>query len=187
MQSLRTLAALAIIALVAVLLIWWLVDAFGVRNPLFAFLANWVAMSAVAFGGQFIHISFPPQYYIPTAFERSGRVYELVGIRLFKALVRRGPLAIFSPTLRFPKEKSAASLRQLEGQMRKAEAGHAIIFLLVLVGAGYSLVRGWPDAAAWLVLFSIPINGYPIMLQRYNRIKLEEAIHALEVAPTTQA
>lgn len=187
MQSLRTLAVLALTALVAVFLIWWLVDAFGVQNPLFALLANWVAMSAVAFGGQFSHISFPPRYYIPRAFERSGRVYELVGIRLFKALVRRGPLAIFSPTLRLPKERTAASLRQLEGQMREAEVGHAIIILLVLAGAGYSLVRGWPEAAAWLVLFSIPINCYPIMLQRYNRIKLEEAIHALEVVATAPA
>jgi hypothetical protein len=101
----------------------WLVEAFGVRNPLFAFLANWVA----------------------------------------------------------------TSLRDLEGQMCKAEAGHAVIFLLVLVGVGYCLVRGWPDAAAWLALFSVPINGYPIMLQRYNRIKLEGAIRALEVTSIARA
>jgi hypothetical protein len=179
MQYLKRFISLAIAAVVAVLLILWLVDAFGVSSPLFAFLANWVAMSWVAFSGQFFQISFPPAYYAPRSFERAGRIYELLGIRLFKALVRRGPLAIFSPTLRFPEERTVPALRALESEMRKAETGHVLIFVLILVFVGYFLLRGSLDAAAWLLLFNIPINGYPIMLQRYNRIKLQELVDGL--------
>jgi hypothetical protein len=41
---------------------------------------------------------------------------------------------------------------------------------------GYALFRRWLDAVAWLLAFNVIINLYPIMLQRYNRIKLEALI-----------
>jgi hypothetical protein len=179
MRNLKKLVSFAIATVIAVVLILWSLDAFGVQSPIFAILANWVAMSWVAFSGQFFQMSFPPKYYAPRPFEHAGRIYELLGIRLFKALVRRGPLAIFSPTLRFPKERTVPALRALESEMRKAETGHVLIFVLVLLFVGCVLLQGWLDAAAWLFLFSILINGYPIMLQRYNRIKLQELIDRL--------
>jgi len=60
--------------------------------------------------------------------------------------------------------------------MRKAESGHVIIFMLMLAFIAYALLSGWFDAAGWMLLFNVIINGYPIMLQRYNRIKLQELI-----------
>lgn len=98
------------------------------------------------------------------------------------ALVRRGPLAVFSPTLRFPREMTADALLALANEMCKAESGHVLILGLILVAAAYCALRTWLDAAAWLVLFSIPINVYPIMLQRYNRIKLQELIDGNSLA-----
>jgi hypothetical protein len=152
------------------------VDAFGFRSPLFAFLANWLAISWVALNGQLVQFSFAPRYYTTQPFEHTGQVYERLGIRLFKGLVRRGPLAMFSPTLQFPKDKTVPALRTLENEMRKAETGHVLIFVLMLVFVGYALLQGWLDTVAWLLLFNILINGYPIMLQRYNRIKLQHLI-----------
>jgi hypothetical protein len=70
--------------------------------------------------------------------------------------------------------------------MRKAETGHALIFVLVLLFVGYGLLKGWLDAVAWTLLFNILINGYPIMLQRYNRIKLRELIHQQDGCGVTQ-
>ncbi len=75
-----------------------------------------------------------------------------------------------------PRDKTAATLTQLGREMRKAEAGHVAVFMLVLLLAGCALLQGWLDAAAWLSLFNILINGYPVMLQRYNRIKLADLI-----------
>jgi hypothetical protein len=172
----KKLALFTVATLAAVFLSIWSLDAFGFRSPVFAFLVNWLAMSWVAFVGQAIHFSFPSSYYDIKDFEGTGQIYERLGIRFFKVLVRRGPLAIFSPTLHFPKEKTVSTLRYLDNEMRKAETGHVLIFMLISVFILYALFRGWLDAVGWMLAFNIIINGYPIMLQRYNRIKLQELI-----------
>jgi hypothetical protein len=176
MEILQKLLAFAIATIAVIFLLMWSLDAFGFRSPIFAFLANWLVMSWVAFNGQVVRLSFAPGYYAIKPFERTGLVYKRLGIRLFKRLVRRGPLAMFSPTLRFPKDETVPALRLLENEMRKAETGHVLIFVVMLLFVGYALLQGWFDAAVWLLLFDILINGYPIMLQRYNRIKLQELI-----------
>ena len=71
---------------------------------------------------------------------------------------------------------SMSALRNLDSEMRKAETGHMLIFLVMLFFIVYALFNGWFDAVGWILLFNIIINGYPIMLQRYNRIKLQELI-----------
>lgn len=177
MDALKKLALFTVATMAAIILVLWTVDSFGFRSPVSAFLINWLAMSWMAVIGQVVNLSFAPRYYRIKPFERTSRVYERLGIRLFKKLVRRGPLSIFSPTLRFPKEKAASALQGLENEMRKAETGHALIFILVLSYVGYLLLKGSLDAVVWTLMFNIVINGYPIMLQRYNRIKLQELDH----------
>ncbi len=176
METLKKLLLFTAATVAAIALVLWTWDSFGFRSPVFAFLVNWLMMSWIAVLGQVVHISFASGYYRERPFERTGQVYERLGIRLFKKLVRRGPLAIFSPTLRFPKEKTVWALQSLSAEMQKAETGHAVIFVLVLLFVGYALLKGWLDAVAWMLLFNILVNGYPIMLQRYNRIKLQELI-----------
>ena len=177
METLKKLLLFTVVTVTAIALILWTWGSFGFRSPVSAFLVNWLAISWMAVIGQVVHLSFAPGYYHVKPFERTGQVYERLGIRLFKKLVRRRPLSIFSPTLRFPKEKTISALQSLLNEMRKTETGHALIFVLVLLFAGYVLIKGWLDAVAWLLLFNILINGYPIMLQRYNRIKLQELDH----------
>jgi len=176
METLKKLVLFTVATAAAIPLILWAWGSFGFRSPVSAFLVNWLAMSWMAVIGQVVHLSFAPGYYRVKAFERTGQVYERVGIRLFKKLVRRGPLSILSPTLRFPKEETIAALQGLLSEMRKAETGHALIFVFMLLVVGYVLLNGWLDAVVWTLLFNIVINGYPIMLQRYNRIKLQELI-----------
>jgi len=176
METLKKLLLFTVATVAAISLVLWTGSSFGFRSPVSAFLVNWLAISWMAVIGQVVHLSFAPGYYRVKPFERTGQVYERLGIRLFKKLVRRGPLSIFSPTLRFPKEKTVSALQGLLNEMRKTETGHALIFVLVLFFVGYMLLEGWLDAVAWMLLFNILINGYPIMLQRYNRIKLQELI-----------
>lgn len=115
----KKLVLLALATFAAVYLMIWSLDAFGFRSPLFAFLLNWIAMSWIAIAGQAVHFSLPQRYYRVRGFERTGRVYEQLGIRLFKRLVRRGPLAMFSPTLRFPKDRTISALQRLEDEIRR--------------------------------------------------------------------
>jgi hypothetical protein len=178
MISFKKLLSLIIITGIALALIVWTFVSFEFRNPIFAFLINWLIMSWVAIIGQFVAFpSLPSTYYEIKPFEESGRVYEQLGVSLFKKIVRRGPFTILSPTLRFPVEKTASTLRILENEMCKAETSHLVIFCLILLLAGYALFMGWWNAVAWLLLFNILFNGYPVILQRYNRLKIEEFIH----------
>lgn len=176
MNTLKKLLWIIIATAVALCLIAWTWNAFGAGSALSALLVVWLVMSWIALVGQVVHLSLAPSYYRIRSFEDAGQVYEHLGIRPFKKLVRRGPLSIFSPTLRFPKDKNLTALLGLEGEMRKAEAGHVIAFLLLLVYGGYLLISGWLGVAIWALVFNILVNGYPIMLQRYNRIKLQALI-----------
>lgn len=115
----------------------------------------------------------PARYHELRGFERDGaRVYELLGVRVVKALLRRGPLAAFNPDLHLPEEPTPERIAHLDRRMRDAEASHAILFVATLgLGAG-ARVRGWRTAARWTVLFDVLLNGYPVVLQRYNRALL---------------
>jgi hypothetical protein len=176
MGALRKLTVGAGVTAAVLLLVWWTVTFFGARSLISAFLINWLAMSWAAIIGQTVRFSLPPGYYRARPLERDGRIYEHLGVRVFKMAVRRGPLAILSPTLRLPKERTLSALRALEREMEIAEAAHLFVFVLVAVGAAAALVKGWLDAAGWLMLLNVLFNGYPVMLQRYNRTMLQELI-----------
>lgn len=160
----------------AIFCIAWSVDSFGFRSPISVLVVSWMVLTWIATVTLLAHLSLPSAYYDTRPFERTGQLYERVGIRLAKKLLRRGPLSVLSPTLRMPKEKTVSALRNLDNEMRKAETAHALTFILMLFLVGYAAVNGWLDTMLWLLLLNILINGYPIMLQRYNRIKLQELI-----------
>lgn len=166
--------------IIVIYLLIWTVHAFGFRSLIFAFLLNWLVMAWLAMSSLVIQIAFPPSYYATQPFEQDGQIYEHLGIHLFKRLIRRGPLAIFSLNFRLPKEKSVSALRKLENNMRGAETIHVCIFLIMFVFIGYALCRGWLDALVWLLLFNLLLNVYPVMLQRYNRIWLQALIQQQE-------
>jgi hypothetical protein len=176
MVILKKLGLFTVVTVAAVYMIVWFLETLGFRSPLFAFLINWFAMCWVGVVGPPVHLLFPASYYDIKAFERTGRVYERLGIRLFKRLVDRGPLRVFSPTLRLPEGGSGPALRRLEHEMRKSEAAHAFLFALMLPLVGYAALRGWLDAAGWILAFNGAINAYPLMLQRYNRNRLAKLL-----------
>lgn len=60
--------------------------------------------------------------------------------------------------------------------MRNAETMHVLIFLLMFLFVGYALFQGWLDAVGWSLFFNLLLNAYPVMLQRYNRIRLQKLI-----------
>lgn len=180
MKTFKQLFFFTVITNLALALLRWLLQAFDWRSPLFAFLVNWLVMSWVATSSEVIQVAFAPRYYAIQPFEQDGRIYERLGIRFFKRLVRRGPLAIFSLNLRFPPERTVPALHLLEGKMRNAETMHVLIFLIMFLFIGYVLFQEWFDAVGWLLFFNLLLNVYPVMLQRYNRIRLQALIQQQE-------
>jgi len=121
------------------------------------------------------------------AWERSGQLYRALGVAAFRAMVRRGPLAVFNRTL--PAAWHTGDLERIEHEIRAAEAGHLVAFAIVLTLAGVSLARGDPARAVWLVALDVPMNLYPVMLQRHHRLRLARHRHrsALRAGHATDA
>ena len=167
MRRLGRLLAFVLVSGLFVLLAIWLLNNFNPRSVWFAFLWNWLAISYLAVLGQFLPVVFPDSYYALSRFESDGAVYSALGIRLFQKVVRLAPLALFSPGLRFNSRRDL--LNRLEMEMRRVEAAHALAFWLVTISALLFWWRGLAPAAAWMMVFNLPLNVYPVMLQRYNR------------------
>jgi glycosyl-4,4'-diaponeurosporenoate acyltransferase len=149
-----------------------LAHACGARSATFAFLLVWLSMCWVTLLSWAFPLRLPAAYYALRPGERDGRRYERIGVLVAKRVLRRGPMQVFNPTLRLPTVRDAQSLAKLDAAMRSAETNHVMMFLVVVLVIAHAIARGWWDAAAWTLLFNILINGYPVMLQRYNRGRL---------------
>ena len=125
----------------------------------------------------------PPfdEYYTLRAWERSGRVFHWLGVPLFRAVVRRGPLSLSNRAL--PAAWHSGDPARIERETRAAEGGHAIAFVIVRALAIVSLVRGAPERAAWLAVLNLPMNLYPVLLQRDHRHRLQDMLRAGELLP----
>jgi hypothetical protein len=167
----RSLLVAGVTVTMAVLLAW-ASESLGARSAWFAFLVVWAPMVWLGTVSRFVRPRLPAAYHALRAFERDGRVYELLGVRLAKRLLRRGPLAVFNPRLHLPTARTPERLAGLDQRMRDAEASHFVLLVLMLGVAGHAAARGWWSAAGWTVLFDLVLNGYPVMLQRYNRALL---------------
>jgi hypothetical protein len=67
--------------------------------------------------------------------------------------------------------------------MRDAEASHLILLVLTIGVVAHAAARGWWTAAGWTLLFDVLLNGYPVMLQRYNRALLQRRFDPTGGAP----
>ena len=155
-------------------------------GPAGAFVRAVVANLAVVAWSSFVMPlgGLPPfeGYYALRSWERSGRLYRVLGVPLFRALVRRGPLSIFNRAL--PAAWHDGDRERIERETRAAEAGHGIAFGIVLALAIAALARGDADRAAWLVALDVPMNLYPVLLQRDHRLRLAEHVRRGDLGPS---
>jgi len=169
--AVRVPTVAVITAAIGVLLVW-AYRAFGPQSVWFAFAVVWLPMVGLGIVNRFAQPRLPRSFHQLRRFERSGRVYELVGVRIAKRLLRRGLLATFNPDLHLPSEPDAARIAYVDQRMRDAEASHAILFVLTLGVVIDAIAHGWLATASATLLFDVLMNGYPVMLQRYNRGRL---------------
>jgi hypothetical protein len=140
----------------------------------FAFVIVWLPMTWLGTVSRVVPPRLPASWHRLRPFEQDGRLYELLGVKLFKRLLRRGPMAAFNPGLHLPAEPTPERIGQLDHRMRIAEASHLLVFVAAVAVTLHAVARGWWGAAAWTTLFNVALNGYPVMLQRYNRTLLEQ-------------
>ncbi len=172
MRKISDLIFLCLITLAAACLIVLVGFFLGHRNLAFAFLANWTVMTwgALVAGSVGYRLPLPPGYFRIRPFEASGRFYRRLGVRSFRWLLVRSPLSSLNATVRYSGARS--SLNSLEQKMRDSESSHLLI-LAVMIGITLgAAVMGWWDLVVWLTVFNFLMNGYPIVLQRYNRARI---------------
>lgn len=142
---------------------------FGPRSVAFAFCVVWFPTGWFTVVAQLLGLRLPESVVRLRAIEQRGRLYELLGVRVAKRVLRRGPLSVFSRDMRLSGERTPAAITRLESQMRFAEATHLVVLLAVVPVIVHAVARGWWAAAGWTLLFDVLVNAYPAMLQRYNR------------------
>jgi hypothetical protein len=173
-----------VVAAVALgLVLWWAVASLDPDGVWFAFVVVWAPMTALGTVSHVVPLRLPERFHRLRSFEGDGLAYERLGVRTVKRLARRGPISWFNPGLHLAPDRDAASLARLDSKMREAEASHAILFVLGLVTAFVLGGFGWIAGAIWVVVFDVLLNGYPVMLQRYNRALLARRLDRLVAAP----
>jgi hypothetical protein len=146
----------------------------GPASAAFSFLVVWAPMTWLGTVSRVAQPRLPERYHELRPFEQDPRRYERVGVRAVKRLLRRGPMAVFNPGLHLPAERTPEQLAHLEQKMKDAEAAHAILFVATLGVVVNAAARGWWLAAALTLAFDVAMNGYPVLLQRYNRALLHQ-------------
>jgi len=124
-------------------------------------------------------------YFEPKPFETAGdcRLYRLVGVRAFKRyLPTSGDLVSrWRGISRIQRAQDGLdqALRRYERVTRSHEGRHIFGALSMLAISWWAITfhgKGeWPA----LIVANALINGYPIILQRYNRIRLQSALARL--------
>jgi signal transduction histidine kinase len=142
----------------------------------FAWALNFLLMfCAFAFTGG-LKIQYASSYYDEKEWENKGKVYEYLGVNLFrKLLVLIGWEKVIRKAT--PISKSAEDLANLCHQTRKSELGHAIIFIVVLGFTIFVAFRYGIEKSIWLLTLNVIFNLYPVFLQRYNRPRILRAIN----------
>ena len=125
-------------------------------------------------------------YFAPFRFElwRCGRIYELLGIRLYKRyLPSSGDLVSRWQGVR---RISASGSLRLESLLRhkrftkEYEVRHLVGGVIMLAISLVSVSIWKKGDMGTLLLANLLINGYPIMLQRYNRVRILSVLARLD-------
>jgi hypothetical protein len=117
----------------------------------------------------------PAPYFRIREFERSGRLYEALGVRHFRWFVPDGDAANRlrrrrDPAFRIIRNRHCA--RAFRQRTESSEKGHLVMLVLGAMSAGFAWAIAWPGWALYLGVGNIVVNLYPILLQRYTRARL---------------
>jgi hypothetical protein len=170
---------LFIIMLSTIGFIYFLVKYMGVQGFLFAWVLNFMLMMFVLMFTETLKSACTSNYFKEQNWEQKGKIYEQLGIHLFrKLLVIVGWEKLNKKEN--PVKNNLAALAHLEYRTKQSELGHLIIFFIVGGFSIYVAIRYSFSASAWLIFLNLVLNFYPILLQRYNRPRLQRAIQIFQ-------
>jgi hypothetical protein len=141
--------------------------------PLVAFALNFSVSGWAVLLSKVIRIPSVRRYY--RTFRWEAKLYETLGVRGFKKLVNSGWYrAVWGPSMN--RSGKGGSLEGLVAEMRAAETAHLLAFVVVTGLTIDPFLRGVWAAVVWLTAGNVVINGYSVILQRYNRSRIDRIV-----------
>ncbi len=166
---------LGLIILITIGLTYGIVKYIGVTGFLFAWILNFMLMMCVLMFTETLKSKFDSGYYKTKDWENKGKIYENFGINIFrKLLVLVGWEKLNKKSN--PVKNDFEALVFLEYRTKQSEFGHLIIFFIVLGFNIYVALKFTFAESLWLLFLNVILNVYPILLQRYNRPRLQRAL-----------
>lgn len=155
----------------------------GLNNPVFWLWAwfAWLGWIVVIVEVFHVNLDLGDRYDRAKPFEREGRLYRRLGVRQVKKFTVNGDY--WNGLIRFVKPgyrvvQDEATAEQWLRLTRSKEAGHLLHMLLSVPALGYTLLQGWFESAICLLALDVLFDLYPIMIQRYNRFRLQRVLKA---------
>jgi hypothetical protein len=102
-------------------------------------------------------------------------LYRWVGVGLVKRIVATRTWRLVNGFEPLPRPKNRQELLdRTELGTKAAEVCHGATFILAFFIAMFCLAVGQFSEAMWIFAFNVLLNGYPVMLQRVNRWRVQQ-------------
>ena len=122
-------------------------------------------------------MTFLKWYLKPKSIEADGRLYEKLGIAVFKKFTPFEILGYVSNRrIKTLKKSSLPAVKKYFRNTISGEMAHlaALIFLSVIIT--FFITEGLIAASVILLLINVLVNLYPIFLMRYNRFRIAKVL-----------
>jgi hypothetical protein len=115
-----------------------------------------------------------PRFLVPVR-RIEPALYRWIGVGIVKRIVAAPIWPILNGFAPPPKPENRHELLDRTDLATKlAEVCHGAAFILALFVALFYLAVGLFSEAMWILLFNLLLNGYPVMLQRVNRWRVQQ-------------
>ncbi|SCG48242.1 hypothetical protein GA0070609_2041 [Micromonospora echinaurantiaca] len=132
--------------------------AWVVHFGLMAWIAAWVDAARPGLGGDHWRIR-----------RWEPGLYRRLGVGAYRRLLRR---VGWERLMGHSFAGTRAALPALDLRARRSEFGHSVLAVVALGLAGAAALLGAGPAAGWLAGLTVPLHGYPIVLQRALRARI---------------
>ena len=175
----RKVLILIFIVIITIASIYALIHYIGMQSFPFPFACwlNFILLAGVRTFTETLKSKLTSSYFNEKAWERRGKIYESLGINFYRKLLGGIGWERHVTKKSNPVEKNTKALINLHYQTKHGELGHLIVLIIVL---GFNIFVAFKFGvlnSLWLLILNIILNLYPVLLQRYNRPRIERAIN----------
>ncbi len=143
----------------------------ALQAALLSFALVWLIMVMVMLAFR-IQCGIPfPERWFRIHKREAAEYYELLGVKLFRWLLLNGPFRFANQGVYIGQNRSDQALERLLSKIKEAEFAHVIDAVLTLLACVI-----YQQLILWLLLWNLVFNIYPILLQRYHRIRIEKVL-----------